>query len=108
MLKNKPKRIQLDFNADYYGLRNKIPSQAEIVEGYINAKDFFKARCKWHEETASWYFNYADEMEAKAYQHLDLVKIAEQQADEYLGLIATAYLNGFSFHSDKGGRTNAR
>ena len=60
-----------NINIDYLGKRNSIPPEHEIIECYEVAHQFFLDREKYHLESATWYFNYAREMEAKAGKHLD-------------------------------------
>lgn len=102
--------IKTSFNIDYHGLRNKLPNEKEIVGSYFSARDFFQDRAKWHNKSADWYLDYADQMEAKARKHIRLVNVAERSANEYSELIARAYLNGFLFHpvSNNKGCRNAK
>ena len=81
-----------NINIDYLGKRNSIPPEHEIIENYEVARQFFLDREKYHNESATWYFNHAREMEVKAGRHLDQAERAYQQARDYLYLIGMAVL----------------
>ena len=81
-----------DFNVDYQGLRNRLPSENEIITGYYSAMEFFKseeARCN---ESANWYFNQARSNEVKAGEYLDQAETAHANYSHYLDLIGMTYI----------------
>ncbi len=75
-----------NINIDYLGVSEKLPTEREILEGYEITRQFFLDREKYHQEVATWYYNHACDMEAKAGQHLDKAERAYQQARDYLYL----------------------
>ncbi len=89
---------------EYHGSFNQIPTEKEIVDSYWSCMEWFKDRERWHQETASWYFNQMRLMEVKAGKHLDLADAAHDDYSHYLSLIGIATLKRL----ERGGLNHAK
>ena len=69
-----------------------VPNEKEIIKDYFYSLEFFKERENYHQDAASWYFNYARAMEAKAHHHLDLAESAYVNRGHYRDLLVMAEL----------------
>jgi len=60
--------LDIYINFDYHGVRNRIPTEKEIVGGWYSCLEFFKEREAYLQKSAGWCINYSREMESKAGQ----------------------------------------
>ena len=65
-----------------------------IIKDYLQSLEFFKQRETYHQESAQWYFNFAREMQIKAYQHQNLAEQAYANSVHYLELAGWLSLSG--------------
>jgi hypothetical protein len=79
-------------NSDHQGRCNRIPSSAEIIDGYMMAAKFFSGREQYHKDASIWYLNEAELMLEKAGQETQRAAVCADNYSQYLHLAAVATL----------------